>query len=157
MREHRITVEVATDSAIVAVVGAGAAPDVDRFTEALHALPSPLGEQVAASRLRLPSPGAVEMTTRAAFLAPCRTVPAEEAVGRVSADTLAAYPPGIPNVLPGEVITAELVEFFHRTAAAPNGHVRGAADPAVATLRVVDRQCHGPDTGAEVVSMQGDR
>ncbi|QTZ91790.1 PLP-dependent transferase [Streptomyces auratus AGR0001] len=149
MRDHRIMVEVATDAAIVAVVGAGAAPDVDRFTEALHALPSPLGEQAPADRLRLPSPGALKMTTREAFLAPSRTVPANEAVGRVSADTLAAYPPGIPNVLPGEVITAELVEFFHRTAAAPNGHVRGAADPAVTTLRVVDRECHESGPGAD--------
>ncbi|UKY55473.1 hypothetical protein KI385_34210 [Streptomyces inhibens] len=78
------------------------------------------------------------MTARKGFLAPSRSVPAHEAIGRVSADTLAAYPPGIPNVLPGEVITAELVDFFHRPAAVPNGHVRGAADPAVTTLRVVD-------------------
>ncbi|MDH6129913.1 amino acid decarboxylase [Kitasatospora sp. GP82] len=138
MRDHRIMVEVATDSAIVAVVGAGAAPEGDRFLDALHALGSPLGEEPAPSRLRLPVPGPVRLTTREAFLAPSRTVPAREAVGRVSADTLAAYPPGIPNVLPGEVITAEVVDFFHRTVAAPNGHVRGAADPAVATLRVVD-------------------
>lgn len=138
MRDHRIMVEVATDSAIVAVVGAGAAPTADRFVEALHALPAPLGTQAAPSPLRLPSPGPVRLTTRQAFLAPTRLVPAHQAIGRISADTLAAYPPGIPNLLPGEVITAELVDFFHQTAAAPNGHVRGAADPAVATLRVVD-------------------
>ncbi|WP_235092430.1 MULTISPECIES: hypothetical protein [Streptomyces] len=149
--------EVATDAAIVAVVGAGAAPDVDRFTEALHALPSPLGEQAPADPLRLPPPGAVEMTTREAFLAPSRTVPAGEAVGQVSADTLAAYPPGIPNVLPAEVITAELVEFLHRISAAPNGHVRGAADPAVSRLRVVDRRCHEPGTGADAVVGTGGR
>lgn len=40
-RDHQIMVEVATDSAIVAVVGAGAVPDMDRFIEALHCLPSP--------------------------------------------------------------------------------------------------------------------
>ncbi|WJY42465.1 PLP-dependent transferase [Streptomyces sp. P9-2B-2] len=139
MRDHRIMVEVATDSAIVAVVGAGTAPDTDRFVEALHALPAPLRDQPSADHLRLPAPGSVEMTMREAFLAPSRTVAAHEAVGQVSADTLAAYPPGIPNVLPGEVVTADLVNFFQRTAAAPNGHVRGAADPAVTTLRVVDR------------------
>ncbi|KJK58239.1 amino acid decarboxylase [Saccharothrix sp. ST-888] len=138
MHEHRILVEVATDSAVVAVIGAGAQPDTDRFVEALHALPVPLGEQAPPSRLRLPEPGPVELTTRQAFLAPCLVLPAYRAVGRISADTLAAYPPGIPNLLPGEVVTAELVDFFHRTAAAPGGHVRGAADPAVTTLRVVD-------------------
>ena len=54
-----------------------------------------------------------------------------------SADALAAYPPGIPNVMPGELITAEARDFLRRTAAAPFGHVRGAADPALTRLRVL--------------------
>ncbi|MGW6564877.1 Orn/Lys/Arg family decarboxylase [Streptomyces sp. NPDC054975] len=70
-------------------------------------------------------------------MSPGRVVPAAEAVGRVSADTLAAYPPGIPNVLPGEVITSQTVRFLQLTAAAPNGHVRGAVDPLVSHFRVV--------------------
>ncbi|WP_392840666.1 hypothetical protein [Streptomyces sp. LN500] len=41
-RDHQIMVEVATDAAVVAVVGAGAVPDMDRFIEALHCLPTPL-------------------------------------------------------------------------------------------------------------------
>ncbi|MCP2308309.1 aminotransferase class I/II-fold pyridoxal phosphate-dependent enzyme [Kitasatospora paracochleata] len=136
MREHGVLVEVATDAAVVAVVGAGAAPSAERFAAALHALPAVPGLE-RAEPLRLPEPGPVRMTAREAFLAPSTAVPAREAVGRVSADTLSAYPPGIPNVLPGEEITAELVEFLHRTVAAPTGHVRGAADHAVTTCRVV--------------------
>ena len=31
--------------------------------------------------------------------------------GGISADTLAAYPPGIPNVLPGESLTRETIAF----------------------------------------------
>ena len=142
MHEHQILVEVATDAAIVAVVGAGAHPDSARFSRALHALPTTVDPCAAREPMRLPQPGPVRMTTREAFLAPTRLVPAEQAVGRVSADTLAAYPPGIPNVLPGEVITAELVDFLQRTVAAPHGHVRGAADPEVHTFRVVDNPLH---------------
>ncbi|WP_404962596.1 hypothetical protein [Streptomyces sp. 147326] len=82
-------------------------------------------------------PGAAKLTAREAFLSPARVVAAEEAVGRISADTLAAYPPGIPNVLPGEVVTAEVVRFLQQTAASPNGHVRGALDLGVTRLRVV--------------------
>lgn len=142
MKHHQILVEVATDAAIVAVVGAGSAPDTARFVQALHALPDLLAPSAAPLRLRLPEPGPVRMTTRDAFLAPSRAVPADRAVGRISADTLSAYPPGIPNVLPGEVITPELVDFFHRTLAAPTGYVRGAADPDLATFRVVDTPAH---------------
>ncbi|MFF3839177.1 aminotransferase class I/II-fold pyridoxal phosphate-dependent enzyme [Streptomyces sp. NPDC001930] len=137
--DHQIMVEVSTDSAVVAVVGAGSAPDTDRFIEALHTLPRPLGAGADSGlRLSLPTPGEAVLTPREAFMSAGRIVPAVEAVGRVSADTLAAYPPGIPNVLPGEIITTETVRFLQFTAAAPNGHVRGAVDPTVAHLRVVD-------------------
>ncbi|WKD37631.1 aminotransferase class I/II-fold pyridoxal phosphate-dependent enzyme [Streptomyces xanthophaeus] len=144
-RDHQIMVEVATGAAIVAVIGAGSVPDTDRFVEALHTLPSPLSTDPtdadahadACGMPRLPAPGAAKLTAREAFLSPALVVAAEEAVGRISADTLAAYPPGIPNVLPGEVITAEAVRFLQLTAAAPNGHVRGALDPGVTRLRVV--------------------
>ncbi|MFC6594235.1 aminotransferase class I/II-fold pyridoxal phosphate-dependent enzyme [Kitasatospora paranensis] len=138
MRDHGVLVEVATDAAVVAVVGAGAAPDPARFAAALHALPAGEAAGPAGAGLRLPAPGPVRLTAREAFLAPSVLVPAAQAVGRVSADTLAAYPPGIPNVLPGEEVTAEVVAFLQGVAAAPTGHVRGAADPAVARVRVVD-------------------
>lgn len=65
------------------------------------------------------------------------TASAARAVGRMSADTLASYPPGIPNALPGELINTDLVDFLRGAVAAPHGHVRGAADPTVRTLRVV--------------------
>ncbi|MFD8322556.1 aminotransferase class I/II-fold pyridoxal phosphate-dependent enzyme [Kitasatospora purpeofusca] len=137
MTEHQVLVEVATDSAIVAVVGAGSAPDTARFVAALHALPVTVPPGRGTESLELPVPGEVRMTAREAFFAPSRSVPAEEAVGQVSASTLAAYPPGIPNVLPGEVITAELVSFLQSTARTPGGHVRGASDPEVRNLRTV--------------------
>lgn len=147
-RDHEIMVEVATDSAIVAVVGAGAAPDTDRFVEALHRLPASPADSAPdeRSRPRLPSPGPARLTAREAFLSRSRTVPAADAVGMISVDTLAAYPPGIPNVLPGEVVTTEVVDFLQRTAAAPSGHVRGALDPAVSVLRVVDAGGAPPGT-----------
>src|SRR4029078_4005417 len=54
--EHRIHVEMATDSAIVAVIGAGSAPDVDRMLQALHALPGAGG--AGSPPTPLPSRGA---------------------------------------------------------------------------------------------------
>ncbi|MBC9718790.1 aminotransferase class I/II-fold pyridoxal phosphate-dependent enzyme [Streptomyces sp. TRM66268-LWL] len=139
-RDHQVLVEVATDAAVVAVIGAGAAPDTDRFIEALHCLPAHPAPSTERDlpRLWLPTPGPARMTARQAFLSPSCAVPAEKAVGMIAADTLAAYPPGIPNVLPGEVITEQVVGFLQRTAAAPNGYVRGAIDADVSRLRVVD-------------------
>ena len=47
------------------------------------------------------------MTPREAFLGPQEVVAFDAAEGRVAAESLAAYPPGIPNVLPGERLTGE--------------------------------------------------
>ena len=49
------------------------------------------------------------MTPRQAFLAPRERVPIERAVGRISAELVAPYPPGIAAFAPGEVVSAELV------------------------------------------------
>jgi arginine/lysine/ornithine decarboxylase len=76
------------------------------------------------------------MPPRDGFFAQTEVVPAAEAVGRVSADTLAAYPPGIPNHIPGEEITAETVAFLQAVAASPTGYVRGAVDASVHRFRV---------------------
>jgi len=77
------------------------------------------------------------MDLREAYFSPSEVVTAAEAVGRVSADALAAYPPGVANVLPGEIITREVVDFLRMTAASPYGWVRGSLDPDVSRLRVI--------------------
>ena len=133
--EHQIHTEMATDSVIVAVIGAGAVPDVERVLGALDALPD--HGAAAGLPIVLPQPGPAVLSLREAYFAPAALVPAEHAVGRVSADALAAYPPGIPNLLPGELITAETLDFLRRTAAAPFGHVRGAVDTELTRLRVL--------------------
>ncbi len=58
------------------------------------------------------------------------------AEGRIAAECLAAYPPGIPNVLPGERLTAANLATLQRTLA-HGGVVRGAADPTLRTVLVV--------------------
>jgi lysine decarboxylase len=132
---HHVHTEMATDSVVVAVIGAGAAPDVERVLEAIHALPD-LGATASAA-ITLPEPGPEVVSLRDAYFAPAELVAAGEAVGRISADSLAAYPPGIPNVLPGELITAGTLDFLTRTADSPFGHVRGAVDPRLTRLRVL--------------------
>jgi len=60
----------------------------------------------------------------------------EHAAGRIAAEALAAYPPGIPNVLPGERIEPETIEFV-RDVIAGGGMLRGAVDRTLKTVRVV--------------------
>ncbi len=134
-QDSRIHIEVATDAVIVGIVGAGSRLDADYVAAALHALP----EQDLTDRapVVLPPPCPREMDLRAAYLADNEVVDTGRAIGRVSADALAAYPPGVANVLPGEVITSEVAEFLRATAESPYGWVRGALDEDVSRMRVV--------------------
>ncbi|HEY2577712.1 MAG TPA: DegT/DnrJ/EryC1/StrS family aminotransferase, partial [Streptosporangiaceae bacterium] len=65
---------------------------------------------------------------RTAFFAPWTTVPAGRAPGRVSAELIAAYPPGVPILAPGELITHELLEALRRQSA-EGSRIAYAADP----------------------------
>lgn len=135
IRDHRVYCELATPSALVLLIGATSPVDVDRFWTALKALPR--SESEPERPITLPGSCVKRLEISDAYFAEATTVPFAEAVGRVSADSLAAYPPGVPNVLPGEVLSAEVVDFLRTTAAAPSGYVRGAQDSRMDTFRVV--------------------
>jgi lysine decarboxylase len=76
------------------------------------------------------------MLPREAFFAPRERVSAEQAIGRVSAETAAPYPPGIPALAPGELVTAELLQRL-RAEAAAGSRVAYCSDPTLNTLLVV--------------------
>ena len=133
--EYRIHCELATGSVLLMLCGAGVRPDVTAIASALNALPRET--QTGSEALDLPAPGKTRMTVRDAYVGLTDVVSAREAVGRVSAEGVAAYPPGIPNLLPGEEISAEVIEFLQATVNAPYGHVRGGASPDMSAFRVV--------------------
>ena len=65
-----------------------------------------------------------------------RRVSRSEAVGLVSAELLCPYPPGIPAVVPGEVLTHGTLEILS-SAVACGGTVTGASDPSLSSLLVL--------------------
>jgi arginine/lysine/ornithine decarboxylase len=98
------------------------------------------------------------LAPREAFFADNETVPAGAAVGRVSAELIAPYPPGVPVLAPGELITAQALDAL-REVQADGGRIAYAADPTLATLQVVVRRLD-PDhlaAAVDVVGRAGDR
>jgi arginine decarboxylase len=134
---ERIHVELSTDAVVVAIIGPGEVDDLDRFVQALHRLPR-FDDEVDVVP-QYPTPGPTAMLVRDAYFARSEFVPRDHAIGRIAADSMAAYPPGIPNVLPGEVLTSEIVDFLRRTAASPTGLVRGSLHQDLSMIRVVAR------------------
>jgi len=137
MADFHIVTEIATDTCIVAIVGPGHEIDNDRLVAALSALAVDSSAGGPREIHSLPPVGRAVMEPRDAFFASSEIVDAKHAIGRISADTVAAYPPGIPNLMPGEVISAEVLEFLAYTAAQRGGYVRGALTPTLDTFRVV--------------------
>jgi len=137
-----VHVELAGENVMVAVFGMGEDASVSgaRLVAALErAVEAASGEErdPEAERFAPPPPwGELALTPREAFLGKQEVVPVREAVGRVAAESLAAYPPGIPNVLPGERLTAETLDYIQQ-ALDHGGSLRGASDRALRTLRVV--------------------
>src|SRR3954447_23451578 len=88
----------------------------------------------------LPEPRALElesvMTPRAAFFATVQQVPIDKAVGRVVAEMVSPYPPGVPVLAPGERVTQEVVDYL-TTGIAAGMLIPDAADPSLESLRVV--------------------
>ena len=80
--------------------------------------------------------GELAMAPRDAFLGPQEAVPFARAEGRIAAESLAAYPPGVPNVLPGERLTGPTIEYVQQTLE-HGGMLRGAADRRLRSIRVV--------------------
>jgi lysine decarboxylase len=76
------------------------------------------------------------LTPREAFLAPTLVVPIEDAAGRVSAEAITPYPPGIPIVAPGERVSRDILDYL-RTGVAEGMYISGLSDPTASTLRVV--------------------
>ncbi len=76
------------------------------------------------------------MAPREAFFAPTETVELPRAVGRVSVELVAPYPPGIPVLAPGEEITDSVLDALGK-AQADGVRVAYAADRTLQTLRVV--------------------
>jgi arginine decarboxylase len=136
-----VLLELAGENVLVAVFGMGepAGLAAKRVIGALRQAVDTIAEQPGApdpSEFAPPPPwGELVMTPREAFLGPQEVVATAEAVGRVAAESLAAYPPGIPNVLPGERLTAETLEYIEQTLA-HGGSLRGASDRELRTLRV---------------------
>jgi arginine/lysine/ornithine decarboxylase len=80
--------------------------------------------------------GEMVVPPRDAFLGETEVVAVQDAVGRVSCESIASYPPGVPQLLPGERITEELVAHLRELAAA-GARLHGASDPAFESINVL--------------------
>ncbi|MEW9033397.1 MAG: aminotransferase class I/II-fold pyridoxal phosphate-dependent enzyme [Planifilum fimeticola] len=87
--------------------------------------------------IRLPDIPELVLSPRDAFYAKTTTVPFDESAGRIIAEFIMIYPPGIPVLLPGEQITRTKINYIreHMRVGLP---VQGPEDPDIRMIRVID-------------------
>lgn len=75
------------------------------------------------------------LTPRAAFFAETEILSIAQAVNRISAELVCPYPPGIPVLMPGEVVSETAIAYLNAILTL-GGTLSGCADPSLKTLRV---------------------
>ncbi|MFJ3582249.1 aminotransferase class I/II-fold pyridoxal phosphate-dependent enzyme [Streptomyces sp. NPDC090127] len=93
-----------------------------------------------APQVSVPAPENLRMEQaqlpRDAYFARTEDVPLESAAGRIAAEMVTPYPPGIPVVLPGERLTEPVLRYL-RTGVDAGMNLPDAADSDLRTVRVV--------------------
>ncbi|MBO2521564.1 MAG: arginine decarboxylase [Firmicutes bacterium] len=139
--EHGIEVELSDLYNILCLITPGDGEEsVCRLVEALRAISREHYRKRPATPVVVKTPEVppLAMSPRDAFYAPAEPVPLFESEGRIMAEFIMVYPPGIPLLLPGERITRGALDYIreHLEAGLP---VQGPEDPTLQTIRVVAR------------------
>jgi lysine decarboxylase len=102
--------------------------------------------EIARSQQSTPRPSAtalswsvvptVGISMRDAYFATTEMVSAADAIGRVSADLIAPYPPGVAVIAPGEILTEKIVQGLSASQKA-GVRIAYATDPTLGKFRVV--------------------
>jgi arginine decarboxylase len=115
--------------------------DIDRLVWAFTELATKYAEDkyLELSSIELPNQILTEMaiTPRQANRSRHISVKVERSVGKISAESICPYPPGIPVLIPGEVITIEALDYL-RQVLDLGGEIVGCSDPDLETIDIVE-------------------
>jgi arginine/lysine/ornithine decarboxylase len=142
LHEHeRIDLHLGDHARIIATIStADDDQTADRLSRALERLIDAADGFREPTPVKIPDPPALELETvnrpRDAFFSPFEDIDATDAVGRIAAEQITPYPPGIPAILPGERINQEVIEYLLSGLKA-GMTLPDPADPSLKTIRVM--------------------
>lgn len=148
-RRYNVQVELADLFNVVALVTIGTSPSAaDRLVQGVSELAredravdifSPSGvleRRLETGTYKLPKIPPMRMLPRDAFLAETEFVKFKESAGRICAETISPYPPGIPVISPGEELTPEIIDYLALELKA-GVRMQGPFDKELRNIRVV--------------------
>lgn len=141
LREHHnIEVEMSDLYNILCIVTPG---DTEREADILVSALAELANERKGNtekletQVLLPDIPVLSLTPRDAFYADTELVPFDESEGRIIAEFIMVYPPGIPIFIPGEIITKENLRYI-KTNMEAGLPVQGPEDYDFKYLRVIE-------------------
>ncbi|OGS18455.1 MAG: hypothetical protein A2219_08790 [Elusimicrobia bacterium RIFOXYA2_FULL_50_26] len=137
--EYNIQVDCADLFNLIAIMGIGSEKsDVQALVNALADIEKRYHGHQQNWSLQIPSLATemVMMPRDVFFSAKTKRIPLSKAVGQISAQTLTPYPPGIPVLIPGERITAEICEYL-MDMSAKDIRISGQETETLRTIKVV--------------------
>ncbi|CAN7452955.1 aminotransferase class I/II-fold pyridoxal phosphate-dependent enzyme [Paenibacillus sp. LjRoot153] len=140
LRDHyNIEVEMSDMYNILCLFTPGDTPEnVEILLTALREL-SHINDDVVEVKevvIKVPAIPQLTLTPRDAFYGETEILPFKDSADRIIAEFIYVYPPGIPILLPGEVITQELIDYIieHVEVGLP---VKGPEDRSVQQVKVI--------------------
>ncbi|CAM2823948.1 aminotransferase class I/II-fold pyridoxal phosphate-dependent enzyme [Paenibacillus sediminis] len=140
LREHyNIEVELSDMYNILCLVTPGDTEEtVNTLLTALRELSKTYYNVNTANELvvKIPEIPQLSLIPRDAFYADTEVIPFKESAGRIIAEFIYVYPPGIPILLPGEVITQKNIDYIvdHVEVGLP---VKGPEDRTIQNVKVI--------------------
>ncbi|QQE80374.1 aminotransferase class I/II-fold pyridoxal phosphate-dependent enzyme [Alicyclobacillus sp. SO9] len=137
--EYNIEVELSDLYNILCIVSWGdTEADLRLLIEALREIAHRYGDRPGHRVLQvdLPEMPELKMSPRQAFYSKTEVVPLKESAGRIIAEMIMVYPPGIPVLLPGEEVTQVNIDYIEENLRA-GLPVQGTDDPEIQNVKVV--------------------
>ena len=133
--KYAVTAELPTFSQLTFIISIGNHREhINRLITAFQCLKYPSSTSLPPTPP--PVTGNLAISPRKAFFAPTEIVSRKNALDRLSADVICPYPPGIPVLMPGELISQEILDYL-QTILDLGGTITGGSDDNFATFRVL--------------------
>lgn len=137
--EYDIQIEFGDIGNVLAYISVGDRKrDIERLISALAEIKRRFGKSEANMLTQEYISPVVAETPRKAFYSSKRSLSLDETAGEVCSEFVMCYPPGIPILAPGELITPEIIEYI-KYAKEKGCQMTGTEDLNIERLNVIDK------------------
>lgn len=138
-RDYNILIELADMYNILAITGLG---EREEYLKALVNALTDIARHTARKEIKkidaVQFSPEIVLQPREAFYSPKKSMPLAQCAGKISGEMIMVYPPGIPLVSMGEVITYDIIEYVKQLKR-EKCTMQGTVDPCVDTIMILDR------------------